>query len=417
MFFELKIEEKRELPNQVYVRADTAFSEDGRVWLEAVDAIWFDGNSKKNVGFGQVAESALSIVEARLSPQAWNAMRADARWLALDLGNKPHDMGVTVKHYGNLFADGKLRSLKNVQGVYGPTANELDKTVDTSSIQDADPADIAELLDINDRIIDPSVAVYDVGQGNCNALLARNVPCIYFDIGGGVLDHALTFPATLKNFCFSYGPAIVLSHWDWDHWSSAYRDPKAFDVKWIAPRQNFGNIHAACASRIGSNLMFWPNAHRIGNNNIWIEKCQSRGKNRNHTGLAFIVEFDGNRIILPGDARYSSFPSGKPGSPDVLSLVAPHHGADMRSAHVPCSTARPESRVAISCGDPNRYDHPRWNTIERHGLANWQQFLRTDNRRSNQPAHIRLEFPGHSKQPSGLVPCGENMCQLSTRQS
>lgn len=418
MFFHLEGGERGERPNKVFVRADTVQSEDGRVWLEAAAGHWCAG--QRRMEFGGVPDWALSVVEARMSPQEWNAMRENARWLALELEDVPSPTARIVKHYDNLFADGGVRYLKTVQQVYGPTSDELDKLVDTSGIPDADPLLIENLLITPEIASGPvgAVAVYDVGQGNCNAVLrGDDAPLLYFDFGGGVLDHATTFPSTLQSFCFTTEPMIVLSHWDWDHWSSAYRDVRAFEHTWIAPRQEFGAIHAACASRIGTNLLFWPTTvSTLGVGSIQIEKCTSRGKNRNHTGLALIVTADGHKILLPGDARYTAFPSGKPGAGAVLSVVAPHHGADMRSAHVPTSTGHAEGKAAYSCGDPNRYDHPRWRAMELHADAGWNQTLRTDDRRTSKPAHIRLQIPGHPFRGPCTAPCGERQCQLSIEQ-
>ena len=411
MFFHPKGGERGERPSKVYVRADTVQSEDGRVWLEAADGRWFAG--ERRLKFGGVAEWALSVVEARLSPREWNAIRDNARWLALELVDTPNLTTRMVKHYDNLFDDGDVRYLNTVQQVYGPAADELDKVVDTRCIPDANPLQIENLILTRGE----AVAVYDVGQGNCNAVLHLDIPQLYFDFGGGVLDHASTFPAALQRFCFTDKPTIVLSHWDWDHWSSAYRDPRVFDHCWIAPRQEFGTIHAACASRIGTNLLFWPStANTLGTGSIRIEKCTSRGKNRNHTGLALTVTADGHTILLPGDARYTAFPSGKPGAGAVLSVVAPHHGADMRSAHVPTTTGHAVGRVAYSCGNPNRYDHPRWTAMKLHSDAGWSQTLRTDDRRSGKPAHIRLQLPGHPFRGPCPAPCGGKQCQLCIKQ-
>lgn len=410
MFFHSKGGERGERPNKVFVRADSVQSEDGRVWLEAAAGHWCTG--QRRMEFGGVPDWALSVVEARLSPQEWNAMRENARWLALELADLPSPPTRMVKHYDNLFADGGVRYLTTVHRVYGPTSDELDKLVDTSGIPDADPSLIEQLIGRRGD----AVAVYDVGQGNCNAILMHHIPQLYFDLGGGVLDHASTFPSALQSFCFTERPAIVLSHWDWDHWSSAYRDPRAFKHYWIVPRQEFGAIHAACAARIGANLLFWPsNTTALGAGSIRIEKCTSRGKNRNHTGLALTVSDGNHTILLPGDARYTAFPSGRPGAGAALSVVAPHHGADMRSAHVPPTTGQPESRVAYSCGNPNRYGHP-WKAVELHADAGWSRMLRTDARRSGKPAHIGLEFPGRPLGAPCSVPCGERGCQLSIEQ-
>jgi hypothetical protein len=69
-------------------------------------------------------------------------------------------------------------------------------------------------------------------RGSANAVLDLNgVPCMYADLGGGVIGHATSFPADFKRLCLT--PTIVLSHWDWDHWSSAGRFPAAQTMTWI----------------------------------------------------------------------------------------------------------------------------------------------------------------------------------------
>jgi hypothetical protein len=56
---------------------------------------------------------------------------------------------------------------------------------------------------------------------------------MYADLGGGVIGHATSFPADFKRLCLTRSPTIVLSHWDWDHWSSAGRFPAAQTMTWI----------------------------------------------------------------------------------------------------------------------------------------------------------------------------------------
>lgn len=81
------------------------------------------------------------------------------------------------------------------------------------------------LQDVAKRNI--AVAVYDVGQGNCNAIVDQNsYPRIFFDYGWAPNFHAKSRPSLpLQLHCldFCVTAPVVLSHWDMDHWSYAIK--------------------------------------------------------------------------------------------------------------------------------------------------------------------------------------------------
>ena len=109
------------------------------------------------------ADSYVSVVEMHLEPshQIRDERTPEGEWLILELG----DEGFEVGHYMNLFAAGVIRYAR---GFGHP--------------DDALRADAA--------------AVYDVGQGNANALLeSSGMPVLYYDLGGGVLGNRHTFPS------------------------------------------------------------------------------------------------------------------------------------------------------------------------------------------------------------------------------
>jgi hypothetical protein len=74
-------------------------------------------------------------------------------------------------------------------------------------------------------------------QGASNAAVAAGVVWLYFDLGGAVNGNLGTFPPELRRFCFSTHPPVVLSHWDWDHWSSASRGGRDVESTGV-PRAN-----------------------------------------------------------------------------------------------------------------------------------------------------------------------------------
>lgn len=71
---------------------------------------------------------------------------------------------------------------------------------------------------LRNRNSSKGVAVYDVGQGNWQAILHGKTgqPFAYVDAGGGVLYNSKTFPKDFKRP--PAVPLVILSHWDWDHW-------------------------------------------------------------------------------------------------------------------------------------------------------------------------------------------------------
>ena len=184
------------------------------------------------------------------------------------------------------------------------------------------------------------VAIYDVGQGACQALVDKGaqVPLLYVDFGGGVLWNRGTFPQALRGFCFNASPAVILSHWDWDHWSSAPLFPRALDAEWLAPPIPDKPIQQAFAAELRSRGRLtiwessWPNELKSGA--VRIEKCT--GTSENDRGLAVTVysrRFSGRNMLLPGDADYQYIPSVTTDKFNALSMT--HHGGKLHSPTYP----------------------------------------------------------------------------------
>jgi hypothetical protein len=97
-------------------------------------------------------------------------------------------------------------------------------------------------------------------------------------------------------------------------------------------------------------------------------------------------------VLLPGDARYSAVPGAL--SRDYTSLVAPHHGADMKNRQVPAYSPNPGARVAYSFGSGNTFSHPRAITEADHQRANWDH--------QSQGARNPIDRKTVDRQPGGL---------------
>ena len=218
------------------------------------------------------------------------------------------------------------------------------------------------------------LACYDVGQGSCNALCSdRGHPQIYFDLGGGALSHSRTYPASFR-VCHSDRQAVVLSHWDIDHWITGQKDAASLDHPWIVPNQSVGPTHLKFASRLykRGNLHIWPSAlatRTVGA----VEVLRCNGKSRNDSGLSAIVRVrDGSGgelpVLLPGDARYSHIPVRAGTS--FGGLVASHHGA--ASSGQPPLSQNP-ARLVYAYGVGNTYGHPHSKALSQHSSAGWSQ--------------------------------------------
>jgi len=258
---------------------------------------------------------------------------------------------------------------------------------------------------------DLAVAVYDVGQGNCNALVdgcAR--PRIFYDYGWAPNFHAKSRPAAQPSFhCCDFGQAapVVLSHWDMDHWCYAikkstfnpgslttrheWRD-EALQRFWIARRPKFKKhqlgplsqsfYRALRKSTPYGNLraiLLWPDKlKRVDFDAGWLEACEAPPgalADRNNSGIAMFVRQRrmGPAILLPGDADFPSIPSlrGSAGS-RLAGLVAPHHGARVTPGCVPDPMSGSPSRLVISVGKDNSYGHPREEAIREYLNRNWE---------------------------------------------
>jgi hypothetical protein len=425
------------------------------MWLfEAFDAEWFDENAEPETPaeVADVAEyyerAALYLLELHVQPMhlRWfpaleSVEKAAAQendeieeWFVFEAASSAGRMlgegELPLTIYSNLYQPGLEAGAKDFRSADSSVQTRLRKAVSTDHIPDASEEDLDNgLTHVAGAHVDWAV-VYDVGQGNavglCNAMGSVEA---YFDFGGGVLRNAGTFPSALTNFCFTHQPPIILSHWDFDHWSSANRDPQCLGMTWIAPRQSVGPTHVALMTQIMSSsgtLLFVPkNLPAKWRGQLHLELCTGPG--RNHSGLALTLSAQndgaGDRMLFPGDARYTCLPSF-PFPNNYLSVVAPHHGADMRNRNVPKCPAKPPSRLVYSFGSGNSYLHPHQVTRQDHDGAGWhdpnittgasQYEVRETVKRIPGPfGHVLLGWRAHTSLPP--LPC-PGICQLPARQ-
>lgn len=302
--------------------------------------------------------------------------------------------------------------------ITNPTvAKLLQNKLSFSMISDATKAELNSALSHPDfDHPDNFVAVYNVGQGNLNAICSpAGNPVLYFDMGGGCYQNRHTYPTTLK-LCFSSFKTILLSHWDADHLTTAkryYGTPgwAAFYGKtWIVPRQSLGASHLKFAMRLRaiSTLLIWPSSLRMLSfkaGDIYL--CN--GPDKNHSGLALVTnlipgKYNLTKVLLPADAAYTYIPL--PPTSKLEAIVATHHGAEFDHSNAPIPISQTETAIAYSYGQKNSYNHPRALAEAAHINSGWLSRKDTCN------GNIGFaKFP-----PVIIAPCGGS-CDMSIQQA
>ena len=272
-----------------------------------------------------------------------------------------------------------------------------------------------------------SVRVYDIGQGDCVALMKNGKPIMYVDYGG-FIDHPdqgnysnvskrLPIPST--------GVPIVLTHWDHDHYYSARKNSKARgkDARWLAPRQLVGPSALKFATSL-TDLKCWPASlgrkyirFSAGSGfEICIAKCgksptvAGMAEDRNLTGLSITVlhkDVNGTVIeyvLLPGDAPFHKIPNLNTTPSHCLGMLAYHHGSHNHWNASTTSTLPSHSKAAqavvFSYGQHNPYGHPDKSNYS-SWQKKWKETPRLRSSRVKQNKHIDINFNPRKQSPTG----------------
>lgn len=252
------------------------------------------------------------------------------------------------------------------------------------------------------------VNIYDVGQGNCNALVdSQNVPLLYFDVGGGSGANAFTYPPNFK-LCHSKHPSVILSHWDLDHIVNAVYDTQLLNTKWLVPVQaSLSNTAIQIANTLQrrGNLICWNSGlgSVIAFGNHLIAKCTARPTNKNSSGLAMYINYGEEKFtLMPGDATFSCIP----GIAEIrlIGMIASHHGAKSSIRGMP--VGEEPSMLAYSFGANNTYKHPHAIAKRKYFNNNWGVGLETV-----KGSIAMIINPAHLNVPCNLVNCTLSIIQ------
>jgi hypothetical protein len=402
--------------------------------MDAVDADWFDVYARgrerladeRTVDDADEHVSVVALRELDLRRELGEARMDERAWIEVELDGFGAQQ--PALQYLNLFAAPIERRLRRAAWVLPPLERELAVKTSMEDVPDASEEQLAAVFDGIGRA--DAAAVYDVGQGGCNAILSGSTPSLYFDFGGGVLANRNTFPADLVAFCFTQRAPVLLSHWDWDHWSSANRDPEAYQQTWIVPRQDangLGAVHRTFLARLRQNgtVLVWPRSlSSLNRNEYEVVQCVGPAHSRNDSGLALVLNSlrteTRERMLFPGDCRYDHIPAARAGA--FTSLVCPHHGGRTSGSFVPAPDGNSAGRLVYSYGLHNSHGHPFPAVRADHLNAGWHDARETPHRSpplTPQPlphrlGHVHLYWDSAAlDQHPG---CAGRSCQLTCHQ-
>jgi beta-lactamase superfamily II metal-dependent hydrolase len=403
-----------EAPRRAYARVDSVERmgiEQGEVlaYLDAVDASWFD-EQPADRPFGEASRhmpaSVFSWAADDSETLAWELPQPGS-WL--EVNRDEATSSVSLQHFSSLFAD-PIDVRASLRPIAPDLSIRLNRAFSLADVQEATPDEIRDAMVL--RSDGPYITVLDVGQGGAIEVEGDG-RCVYFDFGGGVLGNQRTFPKRfLSKECVPGNATVVLSHWDWDHWSSAMRLPHiAFDWNWIVPRQPLGAVHRAFAWELiaRNRLRIWPDdvAH-VESDALSVERCI--GTTQNDSGLAMTVfrrkPFrTRRRVLLPGDAEYDAIPSLAARRTFDAAVVS-HHGSQLESIEK-LRGHKSRGVLVYSYGSGNLYGHPRLHAQLSYLRSGWHpdRTLATTQSTRRRPCNIGINLgKSRSRYRCGL--CG-----------
>jgi competence protein ComEC len=206
------------------------------------------------------------------------------------------------------------------------------------------------------------VDAIDVGQASFVAVHDQRNSYLFFDVGRPLWFHKKSLPSSIR-YCPPHDDAaVILSHWDYDHYSGVYNATEFRKLLWIAPADKLGPTSYNLAKSLGSSLIALAHGVHLRIGRMRLGWATGPTGDRNNRGIVGLMRVDGRRVLLTGDASYQFI--SKSWKANVTGVQVPHHG----SAHSAAPVPKPNSpAVAVICtGIPNRYRHPSSRIIAAH---------------------------------------------------
>lgn len=341
------------------------------------------------------------------------------QWIAFHLteydGSTPPPQGGLVANFLSL--SGGVDDIQNIQFLITgakPVTHQLGRLSLLAGFNNR-KQDIVDALEapLRGKGFPINVMVYDIGQGNANALVdERGRPRLFFDLGWPDSFNPTTRPSAppdlfaCERMCPGPIAPVILSHWDYDHWGYAVANttydfgkgaakmsfkPDAMLRPWIVPKpprikngKGLGPTHMRFLATL-PNRIAWPNTLRtvvFSAGIITRSNVRVLPTSRNNQALAwFVMGPDSNEaILLPGDLSFNRLRWPNP-SPRIAGLVASHHAGIVSGiTTTPMLKAAIPTKYAVSVGSGNKHGHPITSIVTDYQLANWHPDVRTSNR-------------------------------------
>lgn len=384
--------EPKSIKFNAYIESVEETEETFELILDGIEADRF--NELNEANFSDLINSvSVNIFSLSLKKEAYNRLNRleESNWVSFNLFNSAANTQGDVYQialYNSVSFDEEPK-LSYIDDILPIDIEAKTKIFSMKIFKESNINDIKNLIMKKIPKYIDSVLVYNVGQGNCNAITNHYCfPIIFYDFGGGAYQNTKTYPGNDLNpkklrLNLSKEPLVILSHWDWDHMVSITKDEHK-DIKksyWIVPKQNIGISHLKVALELYNNdkLLVWPdNENELKTMDLKIQKLN--GTNKNNSGLVlttYLYKDIANAVLLPADANYELI---KRQNTNYIGLVATHHGASSHNCllNMP-NPSRNTNKIAFSFGKNNTYNHPKRDSLYEHALKGWSNTYYTVN--------------------------------------
>lgn len=209
----------------------------------------------------------------------------------------------------------------------------------------------------------------DVGQASFTCIHDGQNSFAYFDAGLPLWFNAKSMPQMVKYYPPYKQAIVVISHWDYDHYSAIQKYSTLRGLRYIAPAGALGPNAAKLAKELGARLRTPIHGTSITIGSMRLRWANGPLNDRNNRGIILVASFNQKKILLTGDASYEFIKSAH--RTGLTGVVIPHHASDR--SHSPAHTPTPvtPALAVVSAGHPNTYDHPGRATQVAHKTNGW----------------------------------------------
>ncbi len=221
-------------------------------------------------------------------------------------------------------------------------------------------------LDFNDYVI-----FFDVGQGDCAALISKWHQKVIMIDTGGLQNYKVSNNVILyfKSIGITKIDSLVLSHGDYDHMGDALDIINNLKVNEVIFNQGeYNDLENNLVENLkqkhikysqNANALTFPNAKIYSlNNSIYSDE--------NNSSNVLLIEIDNRKILFMGDAgsvvEQSIIANYDISKIDILKVG--HHGSSTSTSEKFIKQINPLYAV-ISVGRNNRYHHPNQSVVDR----------------------------------------------------